>query len=286
MDLVTNQLIADRLNEAAELLEHQGANPFRVRAYHRAAYTVNGLSENLDDILRRGGTQALIALPTIGVSIADHIVELLRTGRWAQLERLRGTLDPEAVFLNVPGIGPKLAHEIHEALHVDTLAGLEITAHDGRLAKVAGIGPRRAAIIRASLAEMLGRPGPKRRSDAGSTIEEPDIATLLDVDQEYRQKAESGDLKTIAPRRFNPSGQAWLPVLHTSRDIWHFTALYSNTAQAHKFHRTHDWVVIYFHHDDLPEGSRTIVTEGRSTLTGQRVIRGREIECRKFYDNP
>ena len=82
----------------------------------------------------------------------------------------------------------------------------------------------------------------------------------------------------IAPRRFNPSGAAWLPILHTERDPWRFTALYSNTARAHELGRTRDWVVIYFHQDDEVEGQRTVVTETLGPLAGHRVVRGREGE--------
>jgi putative hydrolase len=106
---------------------------------------------------------------------------------------------------------------------------------------------------------------------------------LLDVDREYRRRAADGDLPTIAPRRFNPSGEAWLPVLHTQRDGWHFTALYSNTAQAHQLGRTRDWVVLYFYDDEHAEGQHTVVTETHGALTGMRVVRGREAECRAYY---
>jgi putative hydrolase len=97
---------------------------------------------------------------------------------------------------------------------------------------------------------------------------------LLDVDREYRERAAAGTLPTIAPRRFNPSGAAWLPVLHTVRDGWHFTALYSNTALAHQLHRTNDWVVLYFYDDQHVEGQHTVVTETHGTLAGERVVRG------------
>ncbi len=102
----------------------------------------------------------------------------------------------------------------------------------------------------------------------------PSIAMLLDVDREYRERAAAGTLPTIAPRRFNPSGAAWLPVLHTERDGWHFTALYSNTALAHQLHRTHDWVVLYFYDDQHVEGQHTVVTETHGALSGERVVRG------------
>ena len=75
-------------------------------------------------------------------------------------------------------------------------------------------------------------------SRTGYNAVRPDIAMLLDVDREYRDKAVRGSLQKIAPKRFNPSGKAWLPILHTERDAWHFTALFSNTARAHDLKRT------------------------------------------------
>jgi putative hydrolase len=57
----------------------------------------------------------------------------------------------------------------------------------------------------------------------------------------------AGRLPKIAPRRFNPNNDPWLPILHVDRDGWSFTAMFSNTELAHQLHRTDDWVVIYFH---------------------------------------
>ena len=281
----SNQLIGDRLGEAADLLEQQGANPFRVRAYREAARTVGRLPEGLDEIYERAGVEGLEALPGIGPRIAAAIAELLRTGRWSQLERLRGSLDAEQLFQTIPGVGPTLAQRLHEILRVDTLEALELAAHDGRLAAVPGISRRRAAALRASLAQMLGR----ARGRPREPMEEPPVETLLDVDREYRDAAAAGRLPRIAPRRFNPSGEAWLPILHTERDWlterdhWHFTALFSNTFRAHALERTRDWVVVYFHADTRPEGQRTIVTETSGALEGRRVVRGRESECEAAY---
>ena len=275
-----NTEIADKLQEAADLLAHQGANPFRVNAYRRAADTLRHLPHDVRDIVARAGIAGLVVLPTIGASIANAICEMVRTGRWGQLERLRGTLDPERLFQTIPGLGPVLARRIHDTLQIDSLEALEMAAYDGRLESVPGIGPRRAAMLRATLAALLGRP----RGWQQRPLREPDVATLLDVDHEYRQKAERGKLRTIAPRCFNPTGEAWLPVLHTRRGPWHFTVLYSNTARAHELGRTHDWVVLYFFHDADPrEGQRTVVTESHGALAGKRVVRGREAECRAYY---
>jgi hypothetical protein len=277
-----NQAIADRLREAADLLEQQAANPFRVRAYREAAHTVSGLGRGLGEIHERDGVAGLDALPGIGPRIAAAIAEMLRTGRWSQLERLRGSLDAERLFRAIPGVGPALARRIHDALHVDTLEALEIAAHDGRLAAVPGIGPRRAAGLRAAIAAMLGRTQRRLREPA----EEPPVAMLLEVDRQYREAAAAGRLARIAPRRFNPEGRAWLPVLHTERARWQFTALFSNTARAHELGKTQDWVVVYFHTDTQSEGQRTMVTETSGRLAGRRVVRGRESECLAAYGIP
>ena len=87
----------------------------------------------------------------------------------------------------------------------------------------------------------------------------------------------------IAPKRFNPKGEAWLPLLHTVRGAWHFTALYSNTARAHQLRRITGWVIIYFHKDGEPEGQCTVVTETRGEATGRRVVRGHEADCLRYY---
>lgn len=284
--MTDNQRCAERLREAADLLEAQGANPFRVSAYRRAADTVRDLDDDLAKIIEREGQAGLEALPGIGRGIASALAEMVRSGRWMQLERLRGSADPVQLFTAVPGLGHRLAERIHEELHIDTLEGLELAAHDGRLESVPGVGPRRAAAIRASLQTMLSRGRPRRPMTTGGKVERahgPSVDMLLDVDREYREKALGGKLPTIAPKRFNPSGEAWLPVLHADRDGWHFTALYSNTAQAHQLNRTRDWVVLYFYDDEHVEGQHTVVTETHGPLAGRRVVRGREAECREHY---
>jgi putative hydrolase len=278
-----NARCADRLREAADLLHAQGANPFRVSAYRKAADTILGLPEELTTIIERQGMPGLEALPSVGRGIASALLEMTRSGRWTQLERLRGSADPVQLLTSVPGLGHRLAERIHEELNVDTLEGLELAAHDGRLESVPGVGPRRAAAIRASLQAMLSRSRPRRSAASSSAAEEPPVPMLLDVDREYRERSAAGTLPTIAPRRFNPAGEAWLPVLHTARDGWHFPALYSNTAQAHQLGRTRDWVVLYFYDDEHVEGQHTVVSETHGPLAGRRVVRGREVECRDYY---
>jgi hypothetical protein len=269
-----NSAAARILRECGDLLEQQQANPFRSNAYRRAAETLEKLNVDAREILREAGPSGLVALPGIGSGLASAITEIARTGRLSRLDRLRGSADPEMLFRTVPGIGPELARRFHDELNLETLEGLEVAAHDGTLAGLRGIGSRRLAAIRAGLASMLGRV----RGGEGlpTASREPSVEALLDVDREYREAAAARRLPVIAPRRFNPEGKAWLPILHTSRDKWHFTALYSNTARAHELGRTRDWVVIYFHGDDHREGQRTVVTETHGPHRGQRVVRGRE----------
>ena len=279
-----NEQVADMLLQAAALLIDQGANPFRANAYRTAADTVAGLALSLREIFETKGKAGLEALPGIGAGIASAIAEILITGRWNQLERLRGTIDPVGTLQTIPNVGPVLATQIHDALHVDTLEALEAACHEGRLAEVPGIGARRAAAISASVTSVLDQRRVARRShaDRNRAVRTP-VELLLDVDHEYREKARAAALPTIAPKRFNPDGKSWLPILHTNRGRWNHTALYSNTARAHELNRISDWVVIYAYNDRHAEQQYTVVTETRGALRGQRVVRGREPECAACY---
>lgn len=278
-----NHSAADLLRQCATLLELQGANPYRVNAYRRAAQTVESLQTDVRTLAHEQGVAGLAALPFVGVGLAQAINEIAKTGRLARLDRLRGATNPETLLQTVPGIGPALARMLHENLGVDTLEDLELAAYDGRLEKAAGIGARRAAAIRASVATLLGRAGAQ---NAQTSDFAPPVATLLDIDGEYRARAYDCTLPLLTPRRFNPLHEAWLPILHGVRGSLHFTALYSNTAKAHQLGRTRDWVVIYFYDGDHREGRHTVVTETHGPLEGRRVVRGREAECAAHYGVP
>jgi hypothetical protein len=282
----SNEEIAEILENVAELLAAQDANRFRVAAYRRAAETLRGLPAKASDILETAGVTGLTALPGIGESLAGAITEIIETGELTFLERLRGAAAPEVLFATVPGIGAKLAAQIHERLGIETLEELEAAAHDGRLATLRGFGPRRLRGIAESLAGRLGRRSRSRQlhgRDVPAGTPRPSVDELLDVDREYREKAGAGGLRKIAPRRFNPLGEAWLPILHTIRGERHYTALFSNTALAHELGKTGDWVVLY-DDDGRRERQATVVTETRGALEGRRVVRGREMECREYYE--
>jgi len=148
--------------------------------------------------------------------------------------------------------------------------------------KIAGLGEKRIAGIIDSLATRLGRVRPPLAPSAG---EEVPVAELLDIDREYREPAQAGQLHRIAPRRFNPRREAWLPVFHTRRGEREYTALFSNTARAHKLGKTRDRVILY-HDSGGGEQQCTAITSQHGTVKGKRIIAGREAECQQYYEAP
>jgi hypothetical protein len=272
-----NTAVAARLEELAALLEIQGANPFRVEAYRRAADLVHGLDRPVGEILQADGIMGLERLPAIGTTIARAIRDLVETGRLPMLDRLRGESDAVTLLTSVPGIGVRLAERLHHDHGIDTLEELEAAAHDGRLVAIRAFGEKRIRGVREALAARLGRV-PR----SAPVAPEPGVEELLRIDREYRREAVAGTLRTIAPRRFNPRREAWLPILHTMQGDRHYTALFSNTARAHDLGKTRDWVVIYV---DGGRGERqyTVVTASRGPMQGKRVVRGREAECLAYY---
>ena len=279
-----NEEVADILDEVGDILEFQGDNPFRVMSYRRAASRIRGFKAPIYELYRRRGINGLRDIEGIGTRLSATIAEILDTGQLAMLSRLRTELSPADVFVRLPGVGPKLAERIVEHLRIESLEELERAVHDGRLEEVPGIGPHKADGIGQALAGMLNR-GARRRAQrrvqpSRNTPEPPPVALLLELDARYRQQARAGSLARIAPHRFNPDNERWLPIMETERAGRQFTVLFSNTRRAHELGRTHDWVVIYV--DDGPQ--YTVVTATSGSLRDKRVVRGRERECHAYYE--
>ena len=279
-----NHKVANKLREIASLLEEQHANPFRVRAYMNAAVTIDTLAEDVRKVVADKGIKGLIELPSIGNGIARSIHDYVAIGRMSRLENLQGESDPVSLFQTIPTVGREMALRIHDTLHVDTFESLENAVNKGLLSQVPGLGKKRKEAIEAWLLKHLGERNQQLRT-AQHASHEPTIEQLLQIDEQYRTEAIAGHLPHIAPKRFNPQNKAWLPILHTSHEPWHFTALYSNTERAHKLKRVRDWVIIYFYDDHNQEGQHTVVTETHGDLIGKRVVRGREQECRAYYQS-
>src|SRR5262252_9268224 len=130
--------VARALREIAALMQAEGANPFKVRAYERGARALEALAEDLDTLVASG---RLTSVPGIGSALAATISELVRTGTSAQLERLRQRLTPGVIelgqVLSLSRIGV-----LHRALGIASLADLEAAARAGRIREVKGFGPR------------------------------------------------------------------------------------------------------------------------------------------------
>jgi DNA polymerase (family X) len=278
---VSNGEIARQLDRVADLMEEVEANPFRVRSYRRAAEELTGLRRSAGELFAEGGRERLQEIPGVGRALSSSIAEIVETGRLRLLERLEVERSPIEAFKRLPGVGEALAHRLHDELGVATLEELEVAAHNGRLMAVEGIGEKRARGIRDALIVRLGRSRP-RPSTESPEEPRPTVGLLLEVDKEYRWRARTGQLRRIAPRRFNPEGDAWLPIMEMERGGWDFKALFSNTQRAHELGRTRDWVVIYYHRDG-DHGQATVVTARTGRLRELRVVRGRERECRRHY---
>ena len=283
--LFDNNDIADIFEQVADLLEAQGDDYYRIRAYREGAQTIRQLDRPAVEIYHEDGIAGLQELPHIGQRLALSIEELTTTGELGLLERLLIEVSPEDLFTTVPGIGQTLARRIYRVLGINTLEELEQAAHDGSLGKLEGFGRSRVQLVRDALGTMLGRTSRQRVRVRRWQQEQPvrplpptpSVELLLEIDEQYRYLAGVGQLRMVTPRRFNPEGKRWLPVMRMNKDGWSFNALYSNTARAHDLDKTHDWVVVSYAPEGEPErrrGQCTIVTETRGARRGQRVIRG------------
>jgi putative hydrolase len=282
-----NKKVAQSLRKIATLLKEQDANYFRCQAYLHAAQTIENLPLDLRVLFEEQGIQGLIHLPTIGTGIAHLIYEYISTGRMSKLENLQGSSDPVSLYQVIPTVGRELAQRIHDKLHTDTLEELESAVHTGQLNQVKGLGKKRQQAITDWLSNIFNARN-KNLSGYTSRFNEkkigPSVSLLLKIDAQYRTKAQAKKLPLIAPKRFNLENKAWLPILHVTQEKWHFTAIYSNTERAHKLDKVFDWVIIFFYDNHHQEGHHTVVTETHGNNTGKRVVRGREYECRVFYD--
>ena len=238
-----NGAVAECFDEIADLLEGRCSTDFRIAAYRRGAAALRQQLCPIDRIFDDSGRQGLEEIPGLSQSLALSIEKFLQTGLMPTLELLRGNgLSPR--FMRSPE-SPRPRRELHtrHSVNIQRTTTLHEPSHDHS---------------------------------------EPSIGQLLSIDAEYRDKAASGKLVRIAPRQFNPTGAEWLPILHSRRDKWHYTAAFSNTAHAHQEELTHDWVIILRDAGEQP-GHWTVITSRFGKLKRRRIVRGREAECLAFY---
>ena len=129
--------IANLFNEIADFLEVKGENPFRIRAYRRAAQAVEGLSEDIAAIAERGG---LLESPGSAKTSRAKIQEYLATGKIEYLEGLRKEIPAGVIeLMGIHGVGPKTARLLYEQVGVDSVEKLEELAKAHKLAGLPGI---------------------------------------------------------------------------------------------------------------------------------------------------
>jgi len=138
---ITNSEIADKLTQLADLLDIEGADRFRVRAYRNAARTISTLPRSLEDMVYEG--EDLTELPGVGESIAKKIREIVETGRLSKLEEEeKRTPSGLRELLRVEGLGPKRVQALYEHLQITGLADLAEAARLGRVRTLPGFGAK------------------------------------------------------------------------------------------------------------------------------------------------
>jgi DNA polymerase (family 10) len=197
---VQNAEIAAMLDQTADLLEIKGENQFRVRAYRRAARTIEGLPQSVRAMLARD--EDLSELPGIGKDLAGKIADIVASGHFTLLDRLKRKLPGElGDMAALPGLGPKRIKLLYDKAHVRTLDDLRKAIRIGKLHGLHGFGP----VIEKKLAAALEKPAAEKRFRLSVAEAEAEalVAFLRDkgrvvVAGSYRRRRETvGDLDLL-----------------------------------------------------------------------------------------
>lgn len=165
-----NVEIAHVLNEYAALLEIQGESPFRIRAYHHAARTLEGLSQPVVQLLQEQAD--LTALPGVGDRIAAHIQEVVNTGTLAAFEQTQKEMPRSLTeLLKLETLGPQKVKQLYEQLGVSSVAELQKALAAGNVEKLAGFGPKTVARLQRAITEATGYAHRLKLADADRLVE-------------------------------------------------------------------------------------------------------------------
>jgi DNA polymerase (family X) len=202
-----NVEIAHVLNQYADLLEIQGADLFRIRAYRNAARTIESLSQPIAQLLEEGQDLTKLKLPGIGKGMTKQIEEIVKIGTLGALKELRkklpATLDE---LLEIEGLGPKRTRLLHEKLGISSVKQLEQAIDAGKVEALAGFGKKSAEKIRLAIHNLAKRPKRFKLLDADQLVR-PLIEHLrnggnvdqLEVAGSYRRRMETvGDIDILA----------------------------------------------------------------------------------------
>ena len=189
----------------ADLLEIEGANRFRVRAYRNGARTVAEHPRHMSDLVATGDD--LTALPGIGKELAAKIQEMVETGRLSKLEEVKQRTPGSLLqLLKIEGLGPKRVQALYEDLHITNLDELEVAAKQGRVRELHGFGAKTEEKILADLAQAREAEA-RTRLDVAESLIEPLVdylralngVTRVEVAGSYRRRKETvGDIDVLA----------------------------------------------------------------------------------------
>jgi DNA polymerase (family X) len=159
-----NQAVAQRLNEIASLMEFDGEPFFKIKAYERAARSVEDSQTPVEELIASG---QLAELPGIGKAISQKIADIVATGSCKYLDELRAKFPPTILeLLSVPGIGAKTAVALYRELGVSGLDDLRRSIEDGSIARVPRLGPKTIENLTARLERLSAHPKRMRLGDA------------------------------------------------------------------------------------------------------------------------
>jgi DNA polymerase (family 10) len=202
---VHNLDIANYFREMADLLDIQGANQYRVRAYRNAARNIQTMRQNLRDMA--DDKEALKKLPGIGEDLAKKIQVIVETGELPQLDKLKAELPAGLLeMLDIEGLGPKRVKQLYQELGIENKAELMLAAQDGRISKLEGFGEKIENNILQRLKAGVSQEERTLRIEAQQVIEpylaylkKSDLIAKLAVAGSYRRKKETvGDVDLLA----------------------------------------------------------------------------------------
>ena len=208
---VHNADISKIFTRLADLLEIEGANPFRVRAYRTAAQTIDDLPRSATEMIAAG--EDLTELPGIGKDLAAKIQEIAETGRLRVLAEVEArTPSTLAVLTSIPGLGPKRVHALHEILGITSLEDLARAAKEQKIRSL----PRFSAKLEAKIAEEIAKYTQAERRFKIATAEDfaetlcaflkkaPGIRDVVVAGSYRRRKDTIGDLDILVTCEHGP----------------------------------------------------------------------------------
>src|SRR5438552_6794351 len=200
-----NPDIARLFDEVADLLEIQGANPFRVRAYRNAARVVRDYPDPLDDVVR-SGERDLTEIPGIGDDLAEKITAIVTTGELPLRRQLAAKLPAGLLdLLRIPGLGPKRVKLLYKKLKVTSAADLAKVLDAGKVQKLKGFGPKMEEKMRAGLGQaqvterrMLLNEAETQANAIVAHVKDGGGVRQIEVAGSYRRRRETiGDLDIL-----------------------------------------------------------------------------------------